>query len=305
MLPQASPPRYAQGKDTLLVSLDRGILTIRLNRPQALNALSPQMVDELTDTLDGAGDDDDVRVIVLAAAGRAFCAGGDITLDAIPVATMTPWQYRRNVARYAAPILKITEIGPPVIAAINGVAVGGGWDLALACDIRIAARSARFRDAYVQLGVLPELGGTYFLPRLAGLGRAKMISFTGDFVSAAQAHQLGLVDEVAEDGQLDQVVGALAAKIARGPAKAIAMTKLAMNRSATLSLRDSLDYAQSLTPALLASDDFREALTAFTERREPVFQSPEPAQHPPAQNPPAQETAPPAQAPAQQTIGEA
>ena len=291
MVPQASPPGYAQGKDTLLVSLDRGVLTIRLNRPDALNALSPQMVDELTETLDGAGDDDDVRVIVLAAAGRAFCAGGDITLDAIPVSTMTPWQYRRNVARYAAPILKITEIGPPVIAAINGVAVGGGWDLALACDIRIAARSARFRDAYVQLGVLPELGGTYFLPRLAGPGRAKMISFTGDFVPAAQAHQLGLVDEV---------VAALAAKIARGPAKAIAMTKLAMNRSATLNLRDSLDYAQSLTPALLASADFREAVAAFTERRDPVFQPPEPAaRQPPAQRPP------PPHPPAQQTAGDA
>jgi 2-(1,2-epoxy-1,2-dihydrophenyl)acetyl-CoA isomerase len=276
MHPQAPAADYTQGRETLLVSLDRGVLTIRLNRPAALNALSPQMVDELAETLDGAGNDDNVRVIVLAAAGRAFCAGGDIDLDAIPVSTMTPWQYRRNVARYAAPILKITEIGPPVIAAINGVAVGGGWDLALACDIRIAARSARFRDAYVQLGILPELGGTYFLPRLAGLSRAKMISFTGDFVAAKQAHELGLVDEVVEDGELDQAVGALAAKIARGPAKAIAMTKLAMNRSATLSLRDSLDYAQSLTPALLASDDFREALAAFTERRPPVFQPPGP-----------------------------
>ena len=276
MHPQAPPAGYTQGRETLLVSLDRGVLTIRLNRPAALNALSPQMVDELAETLDGAGNDDNVRVVVLAAAGRAFCAGGDIDLDAIPVSTMTPWQYRRNVARYAAPILKITEIGPPVIAAINGVAVGGGWDLALACDIRIAARSARFRDAYVQLGVLPELGGTYFLPRLAGLGRAKMISFTGDFVGAEQALELGLVDELVEDSELDQAVGALAAKIARGPAKAIAMTKLAMNRSATLSLRDSLDYAQSLTPALLASADFREALAAFTERRQPVFQPPGP-----------------------------
>jgi enoyl-CoA hydratase/carnithine racemase len=272
MHPQAATADYARGRETLLVSLDQGVLTIRLNRPGALNALSPQMVDELAGTLDGAGNDDDVRVIVLAAAGRAFCAGGDIDLDAIPVSTMTPWQYRRNVARYTAPILKITEIGPPVIAAINGAAVGGGWDLALACDIRIAARSARFRDAYVQLGVLPELGGTYFLPRLAGLGRAKMISFTGDFVTAAQAHELGLVDELVDDSDLDQAVGALAAKIARGPAKAIAMTKLAMNRSVTLNLRDSLDYAQSLTPALLASDDFREALAAFTERRPPVFQ---------------------------------
>jgi 2-(1,2-epoxy-1,2-dihydrophenyl)acetyl-CoA isomerase len=276
MHPQAPPAGYTQGRETLLVSLDRGVLTIRLNRPAALNALSPQMVDELAETLDEAGNDDNVRVVVLAAAGRAFCAGGDIDLDAIPVSAMTPWQYRRNVARYAAPILKITEIGPPVIAAINGVAVGGGWDLALACDIRVAARSARFRDAYVQLGVLPELGGTYFLPRLAGLGRAKMISFTGDFVAAEQAHELGLVDELVEDGELDQAVGALAAKIARGPARAIAMTKLAMNRSATLNLRDSLDYAQSLTPALLASADFREALAAFTERRQPVFQPPDP-----------------------------
>jgi len=266
------PPSYSRGKQTILASLDAGILTIRLNRPGSLNALSPQLVDELAETLDTAAADEDVRVIVLAAAGRAFCAGGDIELDAIPVSQMTPWQYRLNVERFAAPILKIAEIARPVIAAINGAAVGGGWDLALACDIRIAARSARFRDAYVQLGVLAELGGTYFLPRLAGLSRAKIISFTGDFVSAAQAHEFGLVDEVVEDDQLDRAVGEIAAKIARGPAKAIAMTKLAMNRSLNLNLRDSLDYAQTLAPPLLASDDFREALAAFQERRPPVFQ---------------------------------
>jgi 2-(1,2-epoxy-1,2-dihydrophenyl)acetyl-CoA isomerase len=275
MIPLVELPDYAPGIQTLQVTLDQGILAIRLNRPDALNALSPQLVDELAQTLDVAGADENVRVIVLCAAGRAFCAGGDITLDAIPVSQMTPRQYRRNVEQFAAPILKITEMSQPVIAAINGVAVGGGWDLALACDIRIAARSARFRDAYVQLGVVPELGGTYFLPRLAGLGRAKMISFTGDFVSAAEALSFGLVDEVVEDGELDRAVGELAAKIARGPAGAIAMTKLAMNRSLQHSLRDALDYAQQLTPPLLASADFREALAAFQERREPVFQRPD------------------------------
>jgi 2-(1,2-epoxy-1,2-dihydrophenyl)acetyl-CoA isomerase len=275
MQPDTPQAGYGQGLETILASLDRGVLTIWLNRPGTLNALSPQLVDEMAGTLEMAAADDEVRVIILAAKGRAFSAGGDINLDAVPVSEMTPWQYRRNVERYAAPILKITEMGQPVIAAINGVAVGGGWDLALACDIRIAARSARFRDAYVQLGVLPELGGTYFLPRLAGLGRAKMISFTGDFVPAAQAYQLGLVDQVVDDAELDRVVSALAAKIARGPAKAIAMTKLAMNRSVNMNLRDSLDYAQNLTPALLASDDFREALAAFTEGRPPVFQRPE------------------------------
>jgi enoyl-CoA hydratase/carnithine racemase len=272
MISAAPPVDYADGWETVLVRLDHGVLSVRLNRPAALNALSPDMADELTQVLEAAGADDDVRVIVLCAAGRAFCAGGDITLDAVPVSQMTPWEYRRNVERLAAPIIRITEIGQPVIAAINGVAVGGGWDLALACDIRIAARSARFRDAYVQLGVLPELGGTYFLPHLAGLGRAKMISFTGDFVSAAQARAFGLVDEVAEDADLDRVVGELAAKIARGPARAIAMTKLAMNRAMNQSLRDALDYAQRLTPPLLASGDFREALTAFAEGRPPVFQ---------------------------------
>lgn len=272
---QSSSASYTRGLETLLTSLDHGILTIQLNRPEALNALSPQLVDELAGTLDTAAADDGVRVIILTAAGRAFCAGGDINLDAVPVSRMTPWQYRRNVQRYAAPILKITEIGQPVIAAINGIAVGGGWDLALACDIRVAARSAQFRDAYVQLGVVPELGGTYFLPRLAGLSQAKMISFTGDFVPATRALHLGLVDEVVEDAELDQAVQALATKIARGPAKAIAMTKLAMNRSLALSLRDSVDYAQSLTPALLASDDYREALAAFADRRPPVFNRPE------------------------------
>jgi 2-(1,2-epoxy-1,2-dihydrophenyl)acetyl-CoA isomerase len=214
---------------------------------------------------------EEIRVVVLTGAGRAFCAGGDIEEDAVAVAKMTPWEYRRNVERYSRPILMIAELDRPVIAAINGAAVGGGWDLALACDIRVASERAKFRDAYVRLGVMPELGGTYFLPRLAGAGRAKLISFSGDVVSAAQAERYGLVEEVVPADELDEMVASLARKIAKGPSKAIAMTKLAINNAQDLNLRQALDQAKATTPALLASPDFQEAVSAFLEKREPKF----------------------------------
>ncbi|CAN5256860.1 2-(1,2-epoxy-1,2-dihydrophenyl)acetyl-CoA isomerase PaaG [soil metagenome] len=257
---------------TLEVHRDHGVMVVTLNRPEALNAITPLMCTELVELIQEVHGDDSVRVVVITGRGRAFCAGGDVAEDVVPVSKMTPWEYRRNVELYAAPMLGLVELDRPVIAAVNGVAVGGGWDLALACDIRIASSKARFKDAYVQLAVLPELGGTYFLPRLAGLGRAKLLSFTGDMISADEALRYGLVEEVVDASMFDDYVMTLARRIAAGPAKAIAMTKLAMNRSLNFDLRGSMDYAKSLTPSLISSPDYREAIAAFIEKRPANFE---------------------------------
>jgi 2-(1,2-epoxy-1,2-dihydrophenyl)acetyl-CoA isomerase len=258
--------------ETLKTALVDKVLTVTLHRPEAANAITPQMADELAALMDAVHATDQVRVVVLTGAGKAFCAGGDILEDAVPVSGMTPWEYRRNVEQLSQPIIKIAELDRPVIAAINGAAVGGGWDLALACDIRVASNQAKFRDAYVQLGVMPELGGTYFLPRLAGTGRAKLISFTGDVVTAEQARHYGLVEVVVAADELEETVAALAKKIASGPSRAIAMTKLAMNQAMHMNLRQALEHAKATTPALLASPDYREAVSAFLEKRKPRFE---------------------------------
>lgn len=257
---------------TLNVVQDAGILRVALDRPQTLNALTPDMMRELAALMHAVHLDASVRVVVITGSGRAFSAGGDIDEDAIPVSKMTPWEYRLNVETYARPMLAIAELDRPVIAAINGAAVGGGWDLALACDIRIASDKARFRDAYVQLGVVPELGGTWYLPRLAGLGRAKLISFTGEFVSAEEALSYGLVEEVVEPDALEGRVLEIARKIAAGPMRAIGMTKLAMNVAMTTDMRAAVDHAKTMSPALLASPDYHEALAAFMEKRAPRFE---------------------------------
>lgn len=274
--PAASPTDYAS-YSTLTARIVGGVLTVTLNRPDRLNAITPQMCVDLLDLVSRVHGDAAVRVVVLTGAGKAFCAGGDIFEDALEVAEMTPWNFRLNSEMYSSPMVALAELDRPTIAAVNGVAVGGGWDLALACDIRIAASGARFKDAYVQLGVMPENGGSYFLPRLAGLGRAKLISFTGDFVSAQDAERWGLVEAVVEREELDEYVATLAARISRGPAKAIAMTKLAMNRSVDNDLRDAVDFAKNLTMSLISSPDYHEALAAFQEKRAPQFDGAPPA----------------------------
>ena len=257
---------------TLEVEQADGVLRLALNRPETYNAINPMLAEELLTAIELVKHDSSVRVVIITGNGKAFSAGGDIHEDAVPVSKMTPWEYRLNVDALAAPLIALTELDRPVIAAVNGVAVGGGWDLALACDIRIASTRARFKDAYVQLGVLPELGGTWFLPRLAGLGRAKMISFTGDFVSAEKALEYGLVEEVVEPHELENYVNDLAARIAKGPMRAIGMTKLAMNEAVVSDLRTAMTQAKNISPALLGSPDFHEALAAFIEGRNPEFE---------------------------------
>ncbi len=166
--------------ETILVTVYSGICKITLNRPEKLNAMSPKLMQELDKALDEVSKDEDIRVVVITGAGKAFCAGGDIQLDVSQISKMGSFFWRKYDREFCSAIERIYWMEKPVVAAINGVAVGGGCDLAMACDIRVASENAKFGMAYVKMGIIPDLGGIYFLPRIIGLGRAKLMTFTGD-----------------------------------------------------------------------------------------------------------------------------
>ena len=258
--------------ETIILSREENIATITLNRPEKLNALSPQMFQDLTDAFDELARDDTVRVVVMTGEGRAFCSGGDVQLDVAAISDMSPFEWREYMRGQHALMMKIAQIEKPVIASINGIAYGGGCDLALASDIRIASEKARLGQAYIRMGIAPDLGGAYFLPRLVGSGRAKLLIFTGDLINAGEAERIGLVDKVVPPEELATTVGDLAKRLSTGPTKAIAMAKIAINRSFNMDLESALDYVGNLNFSLLQTDDYREGFKAFLEKREPVFQ---------------------------------
>jgi 2-(1,2-epoxy-1,2-dihydrophenyl)acetyl-CoA isomerase len=246
-----------------------GILTITLNRPEVLNALCLKMFDELSMVFHEAARDETIKVIIITGAGRAFCAGGDVKNDVSKLSTMGPFELRNYI--HTNVIKKIVEMEKPVIAAINGIATGGGFDIALACDIRFASEKARFSEIFVKMGIIPDLGGVYFLPRLIGLSKAKLLAFTGDIIDSREAERIGLVDKVFPENQLMAAVEQLARQLAKGPSKTIAMIKVAMNRSLSMDLNSSLDYTTNLQCLLVQTEDHKEAFKAFLEKRKPIF----------------------------------
>jgi 2-(1,2-epoxy-1,2-dihydrophenyl)acetyl-CoA isomerase len=256
---------------TLLVTIENGIARVTLNRPEVYNAMSPELMHELADALSSVAKNDEARVVVLTGAGKAFCSGGDVSLDVSQVSKMTPFEWREYDRKFCESINLAHWMEKPVIAAINGICGGGGCDLAMACDIRVASEEARFAMFYVRMGIIPDLGGNYFLPRLVGLGRAKLIAFTGDIIDAKQAEHYGLVDMLAPAGEFPAAVQNLAEKLAKGPTKAIAMTKLAMNKSLHMDLETSLEYSSNLQVFLFNTEDHREGYQAFLDKRKAQF----------------------------------
>ena len=257
--------------ENVILSREKSVATVTLNRPKVLNAMSPELIHDLNEALGLIAKDDSVRAVIINGAGSSFCAGGDIEKDVIPNSRMRPFEYKEHINKYFSAILQIAWIEKPVIAALKGYAVGGGFDLAMACDIRIAAQGARIGNAYMRMGILPELGGIYFLPRLIGLGNAKLLLFTGDFVTAEEAYRLGLVEKVVPEEELEKTAGELAEKLAGGPTKAIALTKLAVNKSLNLDLETSTEYCHNLAFGLFQTEDHGEAVAAFLEKRKPLF----------------------------------
>ena len=256
---------------TVLLSQEENVATITLNRPEVLNAMSPALMKDLIKAVNLVSKDESVRAVIINGAGRAFCAGGDVN-DIAGLVKMTPLEYREYINGEVFGLIRgIVWMEKPVIAALKGFAIGGGFDLAMACDIRIAAKGTKMGNAFIRMAILPELGGIYFLPRLVGLGWAKLLAFTGDFITAEEAERIGLVEKVVPEEELDKTAHELAQKLARGPTKAIGMTKIALNKSINMDLESSSDYCWHLNPPLFQTKDHHEAIAAFREKRAPIF----------------------------------
>ncbi|MFF5473009.1 enoyl-CoA hydratase/isomerase family protein [Streptomyces achromogenes] len=250
-----------------------GIAYLTLDRPEALNALTPDMRERLTGLLDGASADPEVRAVVLTGTGRGFCAGADLRGGAGAGAGERVAGDVARVLRLGAQrlIAAVLDCEKPVLAAVNGTAAGLGAHLALACDLVLAAESARFIEVFVRRGLVPDGGGAYLLPRLAGPHRAKELMFFGDAVEAARAERLGLVNLVVPDTELAATARAWAARLASRPTRALALTKQLVNASLDTG-RAAAFAAESWAQEInMTTRDAQEGLRAFTERRAPRF----------------------------------
>jgi 2-(1,2-epoxy-1,2-dihydrophenyl)acetyl-CoA isomerase len=252
----------------LRLEVDGPVATITLDRPAALNALTVPVKVALRETLESLAADRSVRVVILTGAGRAFCAGQDLAERDQPDAAPLEVEVRE---RYNPIIRAIRSMGQPVIAAVNGVAAGAGASLAFACDIRIAAEEARFVLAFGRIGLVPDSGATWFLPRLVGPAKAAELALIGDGVDAAEALRLGLVSRVVAADELLPEARSLAARLAEGAPLAMALTKEALQRSLTITLDQALDGEAKLQGIAGASADHAEGLAAFKEKRPPRF----------------------------------
>jgi 2-(1,2-epoxy-1,2-dihydrophenyl)acetyl-CoA isomerase len=252
---------------SLLVEVADGIATLTLNRPDALNALDEGLKRALLGAIGEIRRDHGVRVVVLTGAGRAFCAGQDLR-EAGAGASNFAALLRGS---YNPIILGLRALDQPVIAAVNGVAAGAGASLAFACDLRIAAEGASFLLAFGRVGLIPDSGATWFLPRLLGPARAAELAFTTDPLSAADAERFGLVNRVVPADRLGDETRTLAARLASAAPRALALTKRALNRSLEVGLAEALDYEASLQGLAGRTADHAEGVRAFVEKRPPRF----------------------------------
>jgi 2-(1,2-epoxy-1,2-dihydrophenyl)acetyl-CoA isomerase len=257
------------GGTTVLVEQSDGIATLTLNRPEVRNALDLEMREALETALRDLEADATVRVLVLTGAGGHFCAGGDVKL--MQARRMTAADGQRRVEAMNRAVRALAEFRAPTIARVDGFAVGAGCNLALACDLVVASDRARFGEVFARIGLVPDGGGTYFLPRRVGLARAKELCFTADLVDAAEAWRLGLVNRVVPAAELATATGALARRIADGPPRALEAAKALLNRATSLDLETCLAWEALAQGLMIESEDHREGLASFFEKRPPRF----------------------------------
>jgi 2-(1,2-epoxy-1,2-dihydrophenyl)acetyl-CoA isomerase len=258
--------------DTLLEKIEDGVATLTMNRPEALNAMSPDMMVAALDALTRYAADGAVRAIVLTGAGRGFCAGGDVKrMD--KAAADPSLEERTQGLRGRMEVSRLLhEIAKPTIAMVRGPAAGAGMSLALACDMRIASETARFTTAFARVGLSGDFGGAYFLTRLVGTAKARELYYLSETVPADEALKLGIVNRVVPDGELETATMDIARRIADGPAITLGYIKKNMNAAETGSLREVFDLEALHHSRCSMTEDHKEAARAFVEKRKPVFQ---------------------------------
>ncbi|MDB5365382.1 MAG: paaG [Rhodospirillales bacterium] len=258
--------------EPVLYAVERGVAAITLNRPDKLNSFTPEMHAALAGALDRAERDATVRAVLLTGAGRGFCAGQDLADPSIsPLGDAKP-DLGATIDRYYGPLIrKLRALPKPVIAAVNGIAAGAGANLALSCDIVLAARSANFIQAFCKIGLVPDSGGTFLLPRLIGLARARALALLGEKVSAETAVAWGMIWRAVDDDALLGEATALARQLATQPTAGLALIKRALDESLTNDLDTQLDLERDLQRQAGRTEDYREGVAAFFEKRAPNF----------------------------------
>lgn len=245
-----------------------GICLITLNRPKVYNSFNKPMAMALQQTLDACAKDKNVRAIVLKGEGKAFCAGQDLAEVTDPEGP----ELKTIVGEHYNPIIsRIRSIEKPVIAAVNGVAAGAGANIALACDIVFAKKSASFIQAFSKIGLIPDSGGTYFLPRIIGFQKAMALMMTGDKVSAEDAEEMKMIYKAINDEDFDETVMTFAEKLSKMPTRALGLTKKAVNSSYNNTMQQQLDLEENLQNEAGQTDDFSEGVQAFLDKRTPKF----------------------------------
>ena len=248
-----------------------GIVTIRLNRPEKLNAFIGHMRRDLAEALEQAGSDRGVRVVVITGAGRAFCAGGDVGFMADLIERRDTEEFSRLLGSARRVVTVIRQMTKPVIASVNGLASGAGCNLALACDLRIASTEASFSQSFVKIGLHPDWGGTYFLPQLVSPNKACELFFLGEAIGAEEALRLGIVNKVVPPNDLNEATQELANRLRDAPPISIAAAKQAVYRSQSAELEEMLRYETEVQLRCFESEDGREGIRAFLEKRAPRF----------------------------------
>ena len=254
--------------ETLVVERSQGIVTVTLNRPERKNAMNMAMWRELRATFAEVAERTDDRVVVLTGAGDGFCSGAD--LQGLPIGPDDP--HTMNFMRFIGAVaLALHQLTKPTIAKVNGVAAGAGCNLALGCDLIVASEEARFSEIFSRRGLSIDFGGSWVLPRLVGLHKAKELAFFADVISAQEANELGLVNRVVPAAELDAFVTGWATKLAAGPPVALSMTKAMLNTGMTSSIFEALENEARCQSINFQSADAAEAMQAFGEKRDPTF----------------------------------
>ncbi|GAC1373549.1 MAG: enoyl-CoA hydratase-related protein [Ktedonobacteraceae bacterium] len=255
----------------VLVQQDGAVVTLTMNRPEKLNAFNDPMLHELTEAAEEAAHDEAIRCVVLTGAGRAFGAGQDLSAFTERSASQKPVKVSEHLQKYHRLIHVLRNMPKPVIAALHGVATGISFNIALSCDLRIAADNVRISEAFARIGLVPDGGGAFFLPRLIGLGKALELALLAEEINGAEAERLGLVNKCVPLAEFEATTHALAQRLAQGPTKAYKLIKELMYTSLQSDLHASLKLEGELQDIAIASNDHQENVKAFLQKRAPKY----------------------------------